>query len=50
MLLPDINVWLALAFDFHSHHAAAKTWYEVSNEQGFSGSFCYCPGIVCSNG
>ncbi len=32
MLLPDVNVWLALAFDFHSHHAAANIWYEGSSE------------------
>lgn len=32
MLLPDVNLWLALAFDFHSHHAAANTWYEGSGE------------------
>jgi hypothetical protein len=24
MLLPDINVWLALTFDAHIHHPAAK--------------------------
>jgi len=32
MFLPDVNVWLALAFDFHSHHAAANIWYEGSTE------------------
>jgi uncharacterized protein len=32
MLLPDVNVWLALTFDFHAHHVAAKSWYEGSNE------------------
>jgi toxin-antitoxin system PIN domain toxin len=32
MLLPDVNLWLALAFDFHSHHAAANTWYEGSSD------------------
>ncbi|HEV3203456.1 MAG TPA: TA system VapC family ribonuclease toxin [Gemmataceae bacterium] len=37
MLLPDVNVWLALAFDFHSHHGAAKTWYQGSSE---TCSFC----------
>jgi len=37
MLLPDVNVWLALTFDFHSHHAAAKSWYEGSSE---TCSFC----------
>ena len=37
MLLPDVNVWLALVFDFHFHHRAAKTWYEASSERCF---FC----------
>ena len=26
-ILPDINVWLALYFDGHGHHAAANRWY-----------------------
>jgi len=29
MLLPDTNVWLALAFDGHAHHPAAKSWFEA---------------------
>ena len=38
MLLPDINVWLALTFDFHIRHPAAKTWFDgVSNDICF---FC----------
>jgi len=28
MHLPDINVWLALTFDAHVHHPAAKTWFD----------------------
>jgi uncharacterized protein len=28
MRLPDINVWLALTFDAHVHHPAAKTWFD----------------------
>lgn len=28
MLLPDVNVWLALTFDSHIHHPAAKTWFD----------------------
>jgi len=28
MHLPDINVWLALAFEIHAHHRAAKAWFE----------------------
>ena len=26
--LPDINFWLALTFDSHVHHPAAKTWFD----------------------
>jgi toxin-antitoxin system PIN domain toxin len=32
MFLPDVNVWLALAFDFHFHHAPADIWYQRSNQ------------------
>ena len=28
MLLPDVNVWLALTFDSHAHHSAAKVWFD----------------------
>lgn len=28
MFLPDINVRLALAFESHVHHAAARLWFE----------------------
>jgi toxin-antitoxin system PIN domain toxin len=27
--LPDINVWLALAFDVHVHHPIAKRWFDT---------------------
>jgi uncharacterized protein len=37
MLLPDVNVWLALTFDFHLHHPAAKSWYEGTSEP-----CCFC--------
>ena len=37
MFLPDVNVWLALAFDFHLHHTIAKTWYDGSSDEC---SFC----------
>jgi len=37
MFLPDVNAWLALAFDGHLHHTAAKIWYE-----GSSGSCFLC--------
>ncbi len=26
MYLPDVNLWLALAFESHAHHPAAKAW------------------------
>ena len=33
MLLPDVNVWLALTFDSHIHHLAAKSWFDgLANE------------------
>gem|GEM_PF-2467722 len=36
MLLPDVNVWLALTFDSHAHHPAAKLWFDnLSDEQCF---------------
>ena len=25
---PDINVWLALSYDRHIHHATAKAWFD----------------------
>ena len=36
--LPDVNVWLALGHDLHSHHAAAGTWFEAA--EGASIAFC----------
>ncbi len=38
MFLPDINLWLALAFESHVHHAAARAWFEGSAGEGCS--FC----------
>lgn len=29
MFLPDVNLWLALAFESHVHHAAARSWFET---------------------
>ena len=37
MFLPDVNVWVALAFDRHVHHAAADTWYKSSGD-----TCCFC--------
>ena len=33
MLLPDVNVWLALTFDSHIHHPAAKKWFDALSDQ-----------------
>jgi uncharacterized protein len=38
MHLPDINVWLALAFEVHLHHGAAKAWFEGTEPD--SCAFC----------
>src|SRR4051812_14145831 len=37
MFLPDVNVWIALAFQSHFHHATSRDWYEATNEPC---SFC----------
>ena len=31
--LPDANVWLALAFSDHVHHASAKAWFEARSDE-----------------
>lgn len=28
MLLPDVNVWVAVAFKGHEHHRPAKAWFD----------------------
>src|SRR5947209_3739256 len=33
MYLPDVNVWLALAFNAHIHHVAAKSWHGALSNQ-----------------
>jgi hypothetical protein len=38
MFLPDINVWLALAFDTHVHHPLANAWF--IGETAASFGFC----------
>ena len=38
MFLPDVNVWVALAFESHVHHVAANNWFDsASNEMS---AFC----------
>ena len=34
MYLPDINVWLAMAFEAHGHHTAARDWFGEIREGG----------------
>ena len=36
--LADANVWLALAFSDHAHHAKAKAWFDVRPDD--SSAFC----------
>ncbi|MGO9123482.1 MAG: TA system VapC family ribonuclease toxin [Terriglobales bacterium] len=38
-LFPDVNVWLALSYDRHIHHSAAKHWLE-SVDPG--ARLCFC--------
>ena len=38
MYLLDVNVWIALAFDTHVHHAVANVWFEGVP----SGLFFFC--------
>ncbi len=38
MFLPDVNLWLALAFNRHVHHAAAKSWFDTVPDQ----AACFC--------
>ena len=38
MFLPDINLWLALAFERHVHHPIAKDWFSRAPQS--SCTFC----------
>lgn len=38
MFLPDVNFWLALAFESHFHQTFAKDWFEGSSNNGCA--FC----------
>jgi uncharacterized protein len=29
LVFPDINVWMALTYDRHVHHTAARRWFEA---------------------
>jgi uncharacterized protein len=39
LVFPDINVWLALTCDRHSHHSAANHWYQQLPEDA---QLCFC--------
>lgn len=32
MFLPDVNVWVALAFPAHAHHDSARAWFDGAPE------------------
>lgn len=34
MSLPDVNLWLTLAFESHVHHLSAKLWFESAGDEG----------------
>lgn len=38
MFLPDVNLWLALAFQSHVHHARARDWFDAAAD----GSVFFC--------
>jgi toxin-antitoxin system PIN domain toxin len=31
--LPDINFWVALVFDTHTHHASANSWFNILTDE-----------------
>jgi predicted nucleic acid-binding protein len=37
LLLPDVNVWIAMTFDSHPHHPPAKLWFDAVTDDVF---FC----------
>ena len=39
MYLPDNNLWLALAFPSHAHHASAKAWMQTVTDKN---DCCFC--------
>ena len=36
--LVDVNVWIPMAFDRHSHHSVARGWFDARGD----GSCCFC--------
>lgn len=33
LLLPDVNVWIAMTFDSHPHHPVAKLWFDAITDE-----------------
>ncbi|HSQ56968.1 MAG TPA: TA system VapC family ribonuclease toxin [Gemmata sp.] len=33
MLLPDVNVWIALSFNAHTHHLPANSWFKTLTDE-----------------
>jgi uncharacterized protein len=38
-LFPDVNVWLALTYERHVHHSAAKNWLQSVDPEA---RLCFC--------
>lgn len=39
-LFPDVNVWVALSFEGHEHHASAREWFDSLSEENLRLYFC----------
>ena len=48
LALPDVNVWLALASEEHSHWAAAMDWWEGQDESIVFCRFTQMDSCGCS--
>lgn len=38
LLLPDVNVWVALSFSSHTHHSPANDWFKALTDESLR--FC----------
>ncbi len=38
-LFPDVNVWLALTYEGHVHHAVARAWFQQLDQEA---RLCFC--------
>ena len=45
MYLPDVNLWLALAFESHVNHARAKSWFGAALNDAFLAAFAKTAGF-----